>query len=145
MGESQHLPPPEPPGTSLSFPWGTTFHQQPKNLKGHPGTLQQHGLSPGLHRRHFRSLELWHIPGMDKSQSSPDIHHGGSSRNIVCLHLQQDPTGCMPLHSCMRAPVTHPFPRTSIWASYLRERQRRDPMGRLANSRSTSSFPLGHK
>ena len=38
MGESQHLPPPELSGTSLSFPWGTILHQQPKNLGGHPGT-----------------------------------------------------------------------------------------------------------
>ena len=32
MGKSQHLPLPELPGTSVSFLWGTTFHQQPKNL-----------------------------------------------------------------------------------------------------------------
>ena len=32
MGEPQHLPLPELPGNSLSFPWGTTFHRQPKNL-----------------------------------------------------------------------------------------------------------------
>ena len=56
-----------------------------------------------------------------------------------------DLTGLMPLHSCTRAPVTHPFPRTSIWVSYLRERWRRAPMGRLANSKSASFFPLGHK
>ena len=125
MGEPQHLPPLELPGTSLSFPWGTTFHQQPKNLGGHPGTPQQHGLSPDLQRRHFGGSELWCIPGMDKSQSSPDIHHGGGGWNIVSLISLADPTGLMPLHSCTRAPVTHPFPRTSIWASYLRERWRR--------------------
>ena len=32
MGKSQHLPPPELPGTPVSFLWGTTFHQQSKNL-----------------------------------------------------------------------------------------------------------------
>ena len=32
MGESQHLPLPELPGTPMSFLWGSTFHQQPKNL-----------------------------------------------------------------------------------------------------------------
>ena len=32
MGESQHLPLPELPGTPVSFLWGTTFHEQPKNL-----------------------------------------------------------------------------------------------------------------
>ena len=32
MGSSQHLPPPELPGTPMSFLWGTTFHRQPKNL-----------------------------------------------------------------------------------------------------------------
>ena len=32
MGEPQHLPPPELPGTPLSFPLGTTLHQQPKIL-----------------------------------------------------------------------------------------------------------------
>ena len=32
--ESQHLPPTELPGTPVSFLWGTTFHQQPKNLGG---------------------------------------------------------------------------------------------------------------
>ena len=32
MGKPQHLPLPELPGTSMSFLWGTTFHQQPKNL-----------------------------------------------------------------------------------------------------------------
>ena len=89
MGESQHLPPPELPGTPVSFLWGTTFHQQPKNLGGHPGILQWHSLSPGLHRRCFGGSELWCIPGMDKSQSSPGIHHGGGGRNTVCLHLQQ--------------------------------------------------------
>ena len=26
MGESQHLPPPELPGTPMSFLWGTTLH-----------------------------------------------------------------------------------------------------------------------
>ena len=40
MGESQHLPPPELPGTPESFLWGTTLHQQPKDLRGHPGTPQ---------------------------------------------------------------------------------------------------------
>ena len=34
MGKSQYLPPPELPGTPMSYLWGTTFHQQPKNL-GH--------------------------------------------------------------------------------------------------------------
>ena len=38
MGKSQHLPPPELPRTPASFLWGTTFHQQPKNLGGCPGT-----------------------------------------------------------------------------------------------------------
>ena len=32
MGESQHLPLPELPGTPVSFIWGTTFHKKPKNL-----------------------------------------------------------------------------------------------------------------
>ena len=32
MGESQHLPPSALPRTPTSFPWGTTFHQQPKHL-----------------------------------------------------------------------------------------------------------------
>ena len=58
MGKSQHLPLPELPGNPMSFLWGTTFHQQPKNLGGHPGTPQWHGLSPSLHRRHFRGSEL---------------------------------------------------------------------------------------
>ena len=40
MGQSQHLPLPELPGTPESFLWGTTLHQQPKNLGGHPETLQ---------------------------------------------------------------------------------------------------------
>ena len=88
MGKSQHLPPPELPGTPVSFLWGTTFHQQSKNLEGHLGTLQWHSLSPGLHRRCFGGSELWHVPGMDKSQSSLGIHHGGDGRNSVCLHLQ---------------------------------------------------------
>ena len=26
---------------------------------------------------------------MDKSQSSPGVHHGGGGRNTICLHLQQ--------------------------------------------------------
>ena len=54
IGESQHLP--QLPGTPVSFLWGTTFHQQPKNLGGHPGTLQQHGLSPG-----FAPETLWRL------------------------------------------------------------------------------------
>ena len=32
MGKSQYLPLPELPRTSVSYLWGTTFHQQPKNL-----------------------------------------------------------------------------------------------------------------
>ena len=32
MGKPQHLPLPELPGTPVSYLWGTTFHQQPKNL-----------------------------------------------------------------------------------------------------------------
>ena len=58
-GESQHLPLSELPGNPMSFLWENTPHQQPKNLGGHPGTPQQHGLSHGLHRRHFGGLELW--------------------------------------------------------------------------------------
>ena len=89
MGKSQHLPPPDLPGTPVSFLWRTTFHQQPKDLGGgHPETLQWHGLSPSLHRRCFRGSELWHIPGMDKSHSSLGLHLGGGSRDTVCLHLQ---------------------------------------------------------
>ena len=38
IGKFQHLPPPEPSGTPVSFLWGTTFHQQPKSMGGHPGT-----------------------------------------------------------------------------------------------------------
>ena len=36
MGKSQHLPTPELPGTPVSFLWGPTFHQQPKDLEGMP-------------------------------------------------------------------------------------------------------------
>ena len=56
-----------------------------------------------------------------------------------------DLTGLMPLRNCMRSPAIHLFPRTSIWASYLSERQRRAPMGRSANSKSASSFLPGHE
>ena len=39
-GSLNILPLPELPGTSMSFLWVATVHQQPKNLGGHPGTLQ---------------------------------------------------------------------------------------------------------
>ena len=39
-GKSQHLPPPELPGTSVSYLWGTTLHQLPKNLGGCSGAPQ---------------------------------------------------------------------------------------------------------
>ena len=39
LGKSQHLPLPELPGTPISYPWGTTLHQLPKNLGGHSAAL----------------------------------------------------------------------------------------------------------
>ena len=110
MGESQHLPPPELPGTSVSFLWGTTFHQQPKNLGGHPGTLQQHGLSPCSYRRHFGGSELWHIPGLGEFQSSPGIPHRGGSWNTVCLHLQQTQLALCPC-TAVQGLQSHPLPK----------------------------------
>ena len=67
MGKSQHLTPPELPGTPMSYLWGTSFHQQPKNLGGCSGTLQWHGLSPSSCRRCFWGSELWHVHSMGKS------------------------------------------------------------------------------
>ena len=44
-----------------------------------------------------------------------------------------------------QGPHHTPLPKMGTWASYLRERQRRPPVGGLANSRSTSSLPPAHK
>ena len=139
MGESQHLPPPELPRTPVSFLWGTTFHQQPKNLGGHPGTPQWHSLSPGLHRRCFGGSELQHVPGMDKSQSSPGGHHAGGSRNTICLHLQQTQ---LPLCPCTA--VWGPQPDSPSQGQAFRHPAPGKGRG-LANSKSTSSFPPGHE
>ena len=38
LGKSQHLPLAELPGTPMSYLWGATFHQQPKNLGEHSET-----------------------------------------------------------------------------------------------------------
>ena len=56
MGESQHLPLPELPGTHMSFLWGTTFHQQPKNLGG---TQEPHNNMPYLLVCTGDTLEAW--------------------------------------------------------------------------------------
>ena len=88
MGKSQYLPLPELPGTLVSYLWGTTFHQQPKNLGGCSGTPQWCGLSPSSYRRNFGGSELGNVPSMDKSPSSSGVHNEGGNRDTVCLHLQ---------------------------------------------------------
>ena len=41
---------------------GTAFHQLPKNLGGHSGAQQWHGLSPSLHRRLLWGLRIMAWP-----------------------------------------------------------------------------------
>ena len=53
--------------------------------------------------------------------------------------------GLMPWHNCTRALAMHHSPRTNTWASYLRERWRKPPVGRSASFMFTNSFLPAHK
>ena len=54
-------------------------------------------------------------------------------------------TGLMPWHNCMRVLVMHHSLRANTWASCLKERQRKPPVGRSANLTSANSFPPAPK
>ena len=88
MGKSQHLPPPELPGTPMSYLWGTTFHQQPKNLGDtqEPCNDMAYLLictADALEAQNYGISLVWISPTQVRASTMEE-----GSRDIVCLHLQ---------------------------------------------------------